>query len=64
VYEMREIVAAGLRIYDGLLDDFTGHLYAYHKFSLELEPSMLYGICDSCKANALQRGQTIKKKEK
>lgn len=36
---------------NGFLDDFIGHLNIHHKFSLELEPSMLYGVCDSCNTN-------------
>lgn len=36
---------------NGFLDDFKEHLYSHHKFSLELESSMLYGVCETCKAS-------------
>jgi Fur family transcriptional regulator, ferric uptake regulator len=38
---------------NGVLDDFKGHLYVHHKFSLEIESSMLYGVCDSCKQSTI-----------
>lgn len=32
------------------MNEFNGHLAGHHYFVLELKSSMLYGICDSCKA--------------
>jgi len=32
------------------MNKFIGHLAVHHNFALELNSSMLYGLCDTCKA--------------